>query len=715
MIGESPIRIENHIASFLKDLPVSLNALDLKGTFTYWGKASERIFGYEEPEIVGIRTLANLHGAAYDLEEELAECEEKGRLSRECIMLRKDGSSIHVQKTLIPLKSPQGEMLGYACYMEDLTRQIEAREKFLEEKQKVDGILRAVGTGIMVIARDLSILWHNRLIEEWFGSPEEMPVKTCYYLLEKDEHGCVECPGGHVFEDGKIRVRDRSLFNREGKLRNYHLTYSPILNEKGEVVQVVMLVQDITERAKKIYQFFILRHISQIMQETLELKVLLYVILSSITAGFALGFNRAFLFLLDKSKKFLVGKIGVGPASEEEASRLWFQVAREARTIDKVIERYEVLHTKEGSSLDRLVKELRFPVEGEPGILVSALRNRKTIFIKNAEQDPRVSEELRNFIKSSEFVVAPLITKKKVLGVIVADNLYSFQPITEDDVEMLSMLASQAGLAIENAKILRQAREKAKRLKNAMKRLKETQNLLIRSEKLAAIGQVATHLAHEIRNPLITIGGFARAALKKLEDSEGTEAKLAIIVDEVTRLEHILASVVDFLQPLKPSLAPYSLSDILDEAIKIEQDELRDKKLKLSVDYAYNGILLLDRNQIIRVLFNLLENAIDALEEGGRLEIRTRKEGDFAVIEIQDYGTGISPSQLQHLFEPFFTTKKKGTGLGLAISENIVREHGGRIDVHSRRGKGTTISVYLPVEMKKVEEEQARQLKFSWD
>jgi len=232
-----------------------------------------------------------------------------------------------------------------------------------------------------------------------------------------------------------------------------------------------------------------------------------------------------------------------------------------------------------------------------------------------------------------------------------------------------------------------------------MHELLDTQERLVRSERFAAIGQAAAHLAHEIKNPLMLMGGFAAQVRGKLpEDSPFTE-KLRIIEDEAKRLEHMLVEVQNFTRPAKPQKAPADLNAVVRETVSLMTDMLAAHGIDCRVEEdAGLPVFNFDPNQIKQVILNLAKNAAEAMEAGGRLSIRTWREDGLAKVSVEDTGPGMSGKVLASIFNPFFTTKARGTGLGLALSFRIMEDHGGDITVTSEEGKGSTFVLSLPLE-----------------
>jgi len=227
---------------------------------------------------------------------------------------------------------------------------------------------------------------------------------------------------------------------------------------------------------------------------------------------------------------------------------------------------------------------------------------------------------------------------------------------------------------------------------------KELQAQVIRSERLAALGQVVAEITHEIKNPLMMIGGFARQLLG--QDAEGkTREKLNIIVQEVARLEKLLRDLRELYFPGRLEKEEMDINVLLREVYELSVDECEKKNILLELSTGQGeAIVLGDRDRIKQVILNLVRNAIDAMQDGGKLTIQSRRlNGDVEVL-VRDTGCGIPRSEQDRVFSPFFTSKDHGTGLGLSISKRIIEEHGGSsMTLQSEEGKGSTFRITMPL------------------
>jgi signal transduction histidine kinase len=222
---------------------------------------------------------------------------------------------------------------------------------------------------------------------------------------------------------------------------------------------------------------------------------------------------------------------------------------------------------------------------------------------------------------------------------------------------------------------------------------------LAHSERLASVGEMSAYIAHEIRNPLVAIGGFANSLLKTSCPDENCRRKARIIVDEVRRLEVVLRSIMNFARPLEPQKQLASLNRILTEACSLYRQIFRSRKIKLRKKLARDlPEIRFDPTLIKQAVINIIRNAVESMPSGGELTLQTEVCWDHVILIISDTGHGMPSEVVKNIFNPFFTTKQDGMGIGLAMTKKIIEDHGGEITIQSLAGAGTTFNICLPIE-----------------
>ena len=501
-----------------------------------------------------------------------------------------------------------------------------------------------------------------------------------------------EVPELHVWTPDGVQIFDVRLF------RVYF---------RGKAEAALLLI-NLTQRWRKTYQLQLMHEIGRLFQGSLDIERVLSTILTCITAGSALGFNRAFVCLWDETSNRLEGRMALGPSSQEEAGRVWSEISQREFTLAELLKQ-DATQELTPLQLRALGLRLRLSNPGFPA-LERALESKSAICATQeemfdfggADDGARAEvERAAQLLSAPAVAIAPLLAKDRLVGVVFADNLYSGSSINDDDVQLLDTLAQQAGLTIDNALTYRD--------------LRDAQKELVSSERLVAVGEMAARVSHEIRNPLATIGGFARSVLKKPDDVEGVNRKIGVVVSEVARLEELLTDLLDMARPRPLDFQAQSINEMLEHALLLAESELKSHGAtvvrELSPDLPPARV---DRSRILQALLNTIRNGAQAMNQPGTMRVATRlvrmasstnddtnvsstNEEEWIQVEIADSGVGISERAMKQVFDPFFSTKVSGSGLGLAVTKRIIQDHGGKIDVKSQEGEGTTFFFLLPV------------------
>jgi len=314
---------------------------------------------------------------------------------------------------------------------------------------------------------------------------------------------------------------------------------------------------------------------------------------------------------------------------------------------------------------------------------------RRPIILNEVNTDTWPLKEMDGDYRPRNIGLVWLKHKGDCIGMIrVADK--KDDDFDNEDLKLLRILANNFTVAVENIALYSD-------LKKKMQELEETQEQLIQAAKLAAIGEIASNVAHEINNPLTSILGYAEL-MKEEMDRESMIRDIAIIEQESLRAREIVRQLLEFSRKKPLELKMVNINGILKDVLKLVSLRLKGTALVTEEDFGDLPEVFVDEDQLKQVFLNLINNAIAAMDKEGLLTIKTSFEEEDITISISDTGPGIDEQALPRIFEPFFTTKKdKGTGLGLSISFRIIAAHNGRIDVWSKKDVGTRFTVILPV------------------
>jgi two-component system sensor histidine kinase HydH len=220
------------------------------------------------------------------------------------------------------------------------------------------------------------------------------------------------------------------------------------------------------------------------------------------------------------------------------------------------------------------------------------------------------------------------------------------------------------------------------------------------SQRLASLGNLAAGIAHEIRNPLSSIKGFATFFKERYRDRPEDKKTADIMIQEVDRLNRVISQLLEFARPMDINKQRVSIHMIIQDTLKMIEGQAKENEIIIHADLSPDvGDVFIDPDKITQVFLNLYLNAIEATQRGGTLSVSLSPQNERTIrIDISDTGRGIDPNELAHVFDQYFTTRPTGTGLGLAIVHKIIEAHDGEIRVDSVKGKGTTLSIFLPTE-----------------
>jgi len=371
------------------------------------------------------------------------------------------------------------------------------------------------------------------------------------------------------------------------------------------------------------------------------------------TVSKALGIEKASLFLSDEAKGNFDLKASVGLSQDQFEGHT---LLKDDPLVQGLMENPEAL----------IREELAMARNGQMTRDMAA---------KMAEMEAEVS--------------VPLIAKEKLIGIL---NLGSKEEMyTNDDLDVLSMVANQVAIALENAQLYED--------------LKQSQKVLQRADRLSSLGLLTAGLAHEIRNPLVAIRTFTQLLPERYADPEFRDNFKSLALREVDRICGLVNDLLSFARPSTPKVSPENANEIVESIARILESEAKEKDVAIHLHLAPElPKIFIDKEQIKQVAMNVILNAIQSVEGQGEVEVSTRmfsKDSSerFLQIEVRDTGVGIEEGDLENIFNPFFTTKKDGNGLGLSISHQIIKEHGGYMVADSKPGEGTAFYINLPAQL----------------
>jgi signal transduction histidine kinase/DNA-binding NarL/FixJ family response regulator len=315
------------------------------------------------------------------------------------------------------------------------------------------------------------------------------------------------------------------------------------------------------------------------------------------------------------------------------------------------------------------------------------------VYSSNSQEDSRFNHPIARMIPHKSVLIQPMRWKGESIGGFALAWLKDHHRFTSDELRLTEAIAQQAAVASENSRLYEAEKQQ-------VAELKRTQAQLIQSTKLAAIGELAANIAHEINNPLTSVLGFASYLAEQVPPGQPWREELDLIQEEAGRARDIVRDLLHFSRQREFIPQVTDLNTVLEQTLAMVRRQGALESITLREEYA-SGLapVEIDVPRIKQVFLNLINNAVYVMKErGGSLTIRSSANGDTVQVEVIDTGTGIAPEHIHRIFEPFFTTKPEvsGTGLGLSVSLGIVESHGGSIEVQSELGKGSTFTIKLP-------------------
>ena len=628
-----------------------------------------------------------------------------------------NGEEIFLEFFNLPVFHKDGSILGALRIGMDVT-EYEKLERKLREKEKLfSAIINTSTDAVIFLDNEDRIKSWNKGAEDIFGYREEEIIGEPLQRLVPDDLislGELNYLRSELASQGLIKKYETQRLHKSGRSIYVDISATRIYDEAGEPIGTSESIKDIDSR--KALEFELLRTIlelsklnelNEILHRTRDEREILRIILIAITAGEGLRFNRAFIMMVDEDTRTLKGHLAIGPSDQEEANRIWSELNQDYHYLKDIIQIYQIDLEGADRKVNEIVTQIEVPLDQEDHILIQSLNRKRVFQVKNGQPlGPGEFEfgirdtDLFELLKNDTFVIAPVYSKTEPLGVIITDNCINKREISTEDIEGLKLFASQASSAIENARLYRHLEHRIQEVQEAYRQLEENQEKLVRAERLAAIGEMSAKVAHEIRNPLVSIGGFARLIERKIAEDSEIKQYAGVISEQVANLENILNNILNVANPPQPERRLVNINQILEQVLAVMEQAVVKRRISLVKSLAAQDIFIVgDKKMLYQALLNLVKNGIEALDsrlDNREMRIITRVEGGQIEIQIADNGPGIETSLLGKIFQTFFTTKSSGTGLGLPIVNQIVEAHDGRIDVKTEANRETVFSLSFP-------------------
>ncbi len=425
-----------------------------------------------------------------------------------------------------------------------------------------------------------------------------------------------------------------------------------------------------------------------------ELNGLLQAILVGITSQEGLKFNRAFLALFDEDQQKLRGKMAIGPARKKDANQVWSEIVNKGLSLEDMIDAIIAGDMIQDHEIKKIACQLQISSTDKSNILIVACDERRSIMVENGvAEGHQISRYLLDLLEERNFIITPLFSPRRALGVIIADNFVTAKPISREDIKLLEFFATQASLAIEHVQLHNDTEKKIKELEQTTEELEKSKNLLVEAEKHATIGHISAQIVHSLRNPITAIGGTARLLAKKTDDPSILEF-LQIITKETEKVEATLEDLFLYVDNDKLDIKQRQINTLIEQSVLLFYNQMQEKRIicKLNL-HEQNPMVSVDEKKIKKVFHHLLKNAIEAMEDGGNIVIRSEIIDNITKVTFSDNGIGVEQGVLNKTRDAFYTTKTYGTGMGLTIVERILDMHQADFNLHHNEAGGLDVII----------------------
>jgi len=510
---------------------------------------------------------------------------------------------------------------------------------------------------------------------------EELLVSKRQRSLEK----CTDCPK-FASDLKQLHVDDNPL----APLLSDLLTENH--RQKTQIQSLVSFLDN------KTLEMRFLHELGSVLQSSVDLDEVLSVALTAITSGKGFGMNRAFLLLCDREAGILKGYLGIGPRSVDEAGQVWNEIVMNDMDLQALAQNFRLNNlSSERTKFHDVLEQLTIPLSNKEHIVIKALDGRSPIMVQGAFQHPDVPPELARLLGVDTFLLMPLISRNRRIGMIIADNCITNRAITEEDMRSLETFGFPVAFAIERASLYDKLQIELNRVTDAGNKLKEQQELIVRMENMALVGRITSSIAHSVRNPLMIIGGFARSMLKNSPPSDPKRTFIESIVSETQQLEGVLDEILNYSDSLYPTRDFWDVNQLIEAALRDTADILMS--LGYATGYSPGHDLppvYIDFKQLSYCLRTLLQNDINGIGADLSIAISSQNGENCVIIRIEDRSRHISQAELDHLLVPFSETRDLGAGLGLALCKTMLDKQGIPFVAQADEYDGIHYTITLP-------------------
>jgi PAS domain S-box-containing protein len=672
--------IRENLESIIENFPDAIVTFDLNGIVTSWNRGAEKMYGFTKEEAVG-RFLPFVPGFLMEAEKENIERISNGEILKdfETVRQKKDGAILDASLTLSPIKDAEGRIVGAICISRDISEKKRIEKELVRRNQELSRLffISSAMRGTLELDRLLRMILTAVTMSDGLGFN-----RAILFLVDENKgllKGAMGVgPASHeeAFQIwSRLYLEKKTLSDIIRDIETGPLRKDSFLDKLSLSIEMPLSEETILTKTVKEKRSF---NVQDVKGEPFSDFVLIqqlgtqaYAVAPLIARDKVIGviwvdnhFNRR--PILEEDMRFL-SAFSNHVSSVVESARLFEQVALAEQELENIFESIsdKVFFTTKDYVIKKINKAVSKRLDKPPEEIIG----KKCYEVFHGKSEPRRRCPHHKTIAAKKPFVGEL--EEPYLG---GTFLTSSSPIFDSTGEFIGTV-----------NVMRDITE-----------LKKLQEQLVMKQRMAALGEVAARVAHDIRNPLVSIGGFAKRLEKNLEGNLKEYA--GIITREVAGLEKILGEILAYVRGVSLEKRIVSIDSLVDEVTAVMKSELDEKRIVLVKGFNAPFEVYVDPGNVREALLNILSNAIHAIGSNGTIAVKTYQKKDYAVIEIKDTGCGISEEILPFIFDPFFTTKGSGnTGLGLTITHKIIEKHNGRIEVESKPQTGSTFRVFLPL------------------